>query len=82
VPDYLSYDLDEDFYIKNKVIFLKKKEPLTLSDIFRVFYYRAYHNAGFDDYLRTKIIEATENAGENNWTQPESWVFFIEILKF
>ncbi|HMN49905.1 MAG TPA: HD domain-containing protein [Ignavibacteriaceae bacterium] len=82
VPDSLSYDLDEDFYIKNKVIFLKKKEPLTLSDIFRVFYYRAYHNAGFDDYLRTKIIEATENAGENNWTQPESSVFFREILKF
>ena len=82
VPDSLSYDLDEDFYIKNKVIFLKKKDALTLSDIFRVFYYRAYHNAGFDDYLRTKIIEATENAEENNWSQPESSVFFREILKF
>jgi [protein-PII] uridylyltransferase len=33
-------------------------------------------------YLLTKIIEATENAGENNWTQPESSVFFREILKF
>ena len=82
LPDSLSYDLDEDFYIINKVIFLKKKEPLTLSDIFRVFYYRAYHNAGFDDYLRTKIIEATENAEENNWSQPISSVFFREILKF
>ncbi len=82
IPDSLAYDLDEDFYIKNKVIFLKKKEPLTLSDIFRVFYYRAYHNAGFDDYLRTKIIDATENAEENNWSQPESSVFFREILKF
>ncbi len=82
IPDSLAYDLDEDFYIKNKVIFLKKEEPLTLSDIFRVFYYRAYHNAGFDDYLRTKIIDATENAEENNWSQPESSVFFREILKF
>lgn len=82
LPDSLSYDLDEDFYIINKVIFLKKKTPLTLSDIFRVFYYRAYHNAGFDDYLRTKIIEATENAEENNWSQPISSVFFREILKF
>lgn len=82
VPDSFSYDLDEDFYIKNKVIFLKKKEMLTLSDIFRVFYYRAYHNAGFDDHLRTVIIDATENAEENNWSQPDSSVFFREILKF
>ncbi len=82
VPDSFSYDLDEDFYIKNKVIFLKKKELLTLSDIFRVFYYRAYHNAGFDDHLRTIIIDATENAEENNWSQPDSSVFFREILKF
>lgn len=82
VPDSLSYDLDEDFYIKNKVIFLKNKDQLTLSDIFRVFYYRAYHNAGFDDHLRTVIIDATENAEENNWSQPVSSVFFREILKF
>ncbi|HEX9251424.1 MAG TPA: HD domain-containing protein [Ignavibacteriaceae bacterium] len=82
VPDSLSYDLDEDFYIKNKVIYQRKKEPLTLSDIFRVFYYRVSQNAGFDDHLRTKIIEATENAEENNWSQPESSVFFREILKF
>ena len=82
VPDSLSYDLDEDFYIKNKVIFQKKKEPLTLSDIFRVFYYRAYHNAGFDEHLRTLIIDATENSEENNWSQPDSSVFFREILKF
>ena len=46
------------------------------------FYYRAYHNSGFDDNLRTKIIEATENAEDNNWSQPESSVFFREILKF
>lgn len=81
IPDSLAYDLDEDFYIKNKVIFLKKQDPLSLSDIFRVFYYRAFHNAGFDDYLRTKIIDATENSEENNWSQPESSVFFREILK-
>lgn len=82
VPDSLSYDLDEDFFIKNKVIFKKSDKELTLSDIFRVFYYRAYHNAGFDDNLRNKIIEATENAEENNWSQPDSSVFFREILKF
>jgi len=82
VPDSLSYDLDEDFYIKSTVIFLKKKETLSLSDIFRVFYYRAKYNAGFDEHLRTKIIEATENAEDNNWSQPDSSVFFREILKF
>lgn len=82
VPDSLAYELDEDFYIKNKVIFLRNDKELSLSDIFRVFYYRAFHNAGFDDNLRTKIIEATENAEENNWTKPESSVFFREILKF
>ncbi len=82
VPDSLAYELDEDFYINNKVIFLREDKELSLSDIFRVFYYRAYHNAGFDDNLRTKIIEATETAEENNWTKPESSVFFREILKF
>ena len=82
VPDSLSYDLDEDFYIKNKVIYQKRIEPLTLSDIFRVFYYRVLHNAGFDDHLRTNIIDATENAEENNWSHPDSSVFFREILKF
>ncbi|HRP92028.1 MAG TPA: HD domain-containing protein [Ignavibacteriaceae bacterium] len=81
VHDSLSYDLDEDFYIKNKVIFLRKTEALTLSDIFRVFYYRAFHNAGFDDKLRTQIIDATENSLENNWAQSDSSVFFREILK-
>ncbi|MBK7631451.1 MAG: HD domain-containing protein [Ignavibacteriales bacterium] len=81
VPDSLSYDLDADFYIKNKVIFLKKKDELTLSDIFRVFYYRAFHNAGFDDKLRTQIIDATEISLENNWAQSDSSVFFREILK-
>jgi len=82
LPDSLSYDLDEDFYIKNKVIYQKRIEPLTLSDIFRVFYYRVLHNAGFDDHLRTNIIDATENAEENNWSHPDSSVFFREILKF
>ena len=82
IPDSLSYELDEDFFIKNKVIYIKSDKELSLSDIFRVFYYRAYHNAGFDDNLRTKIIEATESADENNWTKPESSVFFREILKF
>ena len=82
VPDSLSYDLDDDFYIKNKVIYQRKKEPLNLSDIFRVFYYRVSYNAGFDDHLRTRIIEATENADSENWSQPESSVFFREILKF
>lgn len=81
VPDSLSYDLDADFYIKNKVIFLKKKDKLTLSDVFRVFYYRAFHNAGFDDKLRSQIIDATENSLENNWSQSDSSVFFREILK-
>lgn len=82
VPDSLSYDLDDDFYIKNKVIYQRKKEQLTLSDIFRVFYYRVSYNAGFDDHLRTRIIEATENAEAENWSEPESSVFFREILKF
>lgn len=82
VPDSLSYDLDSDFYIKNKVIYLKKEDEPTLSDIFRVFYYRVRYNAGFDDHLRTKIMEAAENAEENNWIQPDSSVFFREILKF
>ncbi len=81
VHDSLSYDLDDDFCIKNKVIFHKNTDPLTLSDIFRVFYYRAFHNAGFDDKLRTQIIDATENSPENNWAQPDSSVFFREILK-
>jgi [protein-PII] uridylyltransferase len=82
LPDSLSYDLDDDFYIRNKVIFLKKKEALKMSDIIRVFYYRVSHNAGFDDHLRTKIIEATESSDESDSSQQDSSVFFREILKF
>jgi [protein-PII] uridylyltransferase len=81
LPDSLSIELDEDFCIKGKTIYLTSKVPLSLSAVLRSFYYRGLHNAHFDDYLRSIIIETAERYRNEKNPEAESSVFFREILK-
>lgn len=81
VSDSLAYQLDDDFLIKNKVISYTSKDDLTLSDIFRAFYYRGNQSARFDENLRNQIIETVDNVPDNHWLEIDSSVFFREILK-
>jgi len=81
LPDSLSIELDEDFSLKRKTIYYQNKNPLSLSDVLRSFYYRGLHSAHFDDNLRSKIIEISDKHRNEKNPGAESSVFFREILK-
>ena len=81
IPTSLAIILDDDFELTGRVISLRHETNLTLSDILRAFYYRAFHSARFDERLRSAIIEKVESAESLKWGDGESSVFFREILK-
>lgn len=81
LPDALAIELDNDFYLKGKIIYSRQNQVLNLSDVLRVFYYRGLYSAHFDDSLRLQIIEASEKKQKNQNSEAESSVFFREILK-
>jgi len=81
LPDSLSIELDEDFCLKGKTIYLLSKETLSLSSVLRSFYYRGLYGAHFDDNLRSIIIETAERYKNEKNPEAESSVFFREILK-
>ncbi|WP_337865397.1 HD domain-containing protein [Ignavibacterium sp.] len=80
VPDALAFSLDDDFYIKGKVIHANQPESLSFSDILRAYYYRGLHNAYFDDSLRRTIVDKVHNQ-KFDLIESESSVFFREILR-
>ena len=81
LPDSLAIQIDDDFYLKGKTIFQKVQTDLTLSDILRVFYYRGFYSAHFDEKLRSAILESVDNQDNYKAITSESSVFFREILK-
>jgi [protein-PII] uridylyltransferase len=80
VPDSLAYPLDDDFFIKGKVIFANNPDNLSFSDILRAYYYKGLHNAYFDDTLRRFIVDKVRNQ-KFDLIESESSVFFREILR-
>ncbi len=81
LSDYLNIKLDDDFFIKGKIISFTGNRTFTISEIMRAFYYRAANDAIFERSLRSRIIE-TVNLYENyEQTEIQSSVFFREILK-
>ncbi len=81
LSDYLNIKLDDDFFIKGKIISFTGNRTFTISEIMRAFYYRASNDAFFEKSLRSRIIE-TVNLYENyEQTEIQSSVFFREILK-
>jgi [protein-PII] uridylyltransferase len=81
LPEALAIELDEDFILKGKTLSLNVRRELKLSDILRAFYYRGFNNAPFDDKLRTLAIETVDKEEEMRFNNPESSVFFREILR-
>lgn len=81
ISDYLSIQIDEDFSLKGEFLSISSDAKLTLSTILRAFYYRLFHNARFDEDLRTKIIEGVFDLEESNVFEQKSSVFFREIMK-
>lgn len=81
IPDSLSYNLDEDFSIKGRIIFAHNPETLQFSDFLRAFYYRGLHSAIFDSKLRSTIIDKITTTQRFDLIESESSVFFREILK-
>lgn len=81
LPESLAIVLDDDFELKGKIISQKNKDVLSISDIFRAFYYRGLHSARFDESLRSAIIDKVEQAGGFSWEEGSSSVFFREIIK-
>jgi [protein-PII] uridylyltransferase len=77
----LTIDLDDDFSLMDKKLFLSHAVKLNLSDILRAFYYVGLYDAYLDEQLRRQIIEYVENYLQQEDFQAESSVFFREILK-
>ena len=80
IPDSLAYNLDEDFYIKGKVIYANNVEHLQFADFLRAFYYRGLNSASFDSKLRSTIIEKIRTYNSNELIESESSVLFRKIL--
>ncbi len=78
---YLAIHLDTDFTLKGEVISVNRNSSLSLSSILRAFYYRGLHDAHFDENLRSQIIESVIDHEETQTFEPQSSVFFREILK-
>lgn len=81
LPDALAIELDDHFTLKGRTISLIGKKELLLSDILRAFYYRGLYSAHFDEQLRSKIIETTDNIENYKPFGSESSAFFREILR-
>jgi [protein-PII] uridylyltransferase len=81
VSEFLSIELDDDFYIKDNIIYIKTPRNLTLSEIMRVFYYRGLHTARFSQALRSIIVQSIIDVEESDDIFSASSVFFREILK-
>ena len=63
----LTVDLDDDFSLLGKKLFLRHNVKLNLSDILRAFYYIGLNDAYFDEPLRRLIIEYVENLDANEF---------------
>ncbi|MEW6653991.1 MAG: HD domain-containing protein, partial [Bacteroidota bacterium] len=81
VSDFLTIELDDDFVLKNSNVCLAREIKLGMSGILRAFYYRGFHNARFEENLRSQIIEEVFDLEENRIHEHRSSVFFREILK-
>lgn len=77
----VTVELDDDFGLLGKKLFLRHSFKLNFSDILRAFYYLGIHDAYFDEQLRRLIIEYVQNYASHNGFEAESSVFFREILK-
>ncbi len=81
VSEFLSIELDEDFSIKDNLIYLNKERELSISEAMRGFYYRGLHKARFSQNLRSIIINSALDVEDSEQYSLSSSVFFREILK-
>jgi len=81
ISEILSINLDDDFTIKDNILFAQKGKRFTVSEMMRVFYYRGIHNARFHQQLRAMIIESALDVEEHEVYELSSSGFFREILK-
>lgn len=82
ISEYLTIELDNDFSVRGKVIYMNHdNEGLSLSDILRAYYYRGLHDARFEEKLRSLIIERVIELEGTYTPERDSSVFFREILK-
>jgi len=81
ISDILTIQLDDDFTAKGSVISINENRTLTLSEIFRAFYYRGVAAGRFDENLRSLVIESVQQLEGNRRVEKSSSVFFREILK-
>lgn len=81
ISEFLSIELDDDFSIKDNLIYLNAERDISISEAMRVFYYRGLHHARFSQSLRSTIINSALDVEESEQYSLSSSVFFREILK-
>ncbi|MCF6269002.1 MAG: HD domain-containing protein [Melioribacteraceae bacterium] len=82
VSEFLSIELDDDFSIKDNLIYLNnERRELSIAEAMRGFYYRGLHHARFSQNLRSIIINSAIDVEDSEQYSLSSSVFFREILK-
>lgn len=81
LPDELIIVLDDDFYQKGDTIFTRNFNQFSLSDILRLFFYRAKYNLYLDDSLKFKIVNDLKKINASNHLISESSAFFRELME-
>ena len=82
ISDHLMIELDHDYSVKGKVIYITSDDfELSVSDILRAYYYRGLYDARFEERLRSAIIERVVELEGTHIPERESSVFFREILR-
>ena len=61
LPDIISIELDDNFYIKGTTIYTHTIGVLSLSVMLKGFYYRGLYSGHFDEKLRQQIIDSLED---------------------
>lgn len=81
LPDELIIVLDDDFYQKGDTIFTRNFNQFSLSDILRLFFYRAKYNLYLHDSLKFKIVNDLKKINASNHLISESSAFFRELME-
>ncbi len=81
LPDSLKIIIDDDFYQIGDTIFSCREERFSLSDVLRLFFYRAKYSLYIDDKLKFKVVNDLKKVNLNENHLSESSAFFRELLE-
>lgn len=81
LPEALKIIIDDDFYQIGDTIFSNTEDRFSLSDVLRLFFYRAKYGLYIDDKLKFKIVNDLKQINFSETLISESSTFFRELFE-